>query len=300
MNQPDYYQVLGVSRTASIDDIKRAYRRLARQYHPDVSHEPNAEERFKSISEAYEVLHDPQKRQAYDQTFEQARPARPHAHSRWQSNTHSRRATNPNDIFNQWFKGAAEGNEYNFRSVGEDQEVRLELSLEEAYQGGQQSIQVQVTELDRLGRPVTRTKSLSVKIPAGVTEGQRIRLSGQGSKGAISDGDLYLNIHLKPHPLYQVQGRDVTLEVPITPWEAALGCAIEVPTLGGKVAVTVPANAQSGQKLRLRGRGLPGNPAGDHYVKVHIVNPPVHSESSRELFRRLARELPFNPREGLY
>jgi curved DNA-binding protein len=188
-----------------------------------------------------------------------------------------------------------------FQRQGEDQHARIELTLEEAYHGGSRSLQLQAPEVDAMGRGVTRPKSLNVRIPRGVTNGQKIRLIGQGSPGLGSgpSGDLYLEVILKSHALYQVQGRDIILELPLTPWEAALGTRVEVPTLGGRVTLTIPANAQTGQRLRLRGRGLPGKPAGDQYVILQIVNPPVNSEAARQLFQHMAEELDFNPRTHL-
>jgi curved DNA-binding protein len=176
--------------------------------------------------------------------------------------------------------------------------VSLEISLEEAFQGGQRSLQLQAPERDADGRLTIRGRTLNVKIPAGVTNGQKIRLSGQGGAGSGggSSGDLYLEVTIRRHPLYKMQGRDLTLELPLAPWEAALGCKVEVPTLGGPVALNIPANARNGQKLRLRGRGLPGQPPGDQFAVLRIVNPPADTEAARELFQRMERELRFDPR----
>jgi len=174
--------------------------------------------------------------------------------------------------------------------------VPLEISLEEAFHGGSRALQLQVPERGASGQ--TRTRTLNVKIPAGVTTGQKIRLSGQGGAGSGGgpSGDLYLELTIRPHPLYQVRNRDITLELPLAPWEAALGGKVEVPTLGGNVTLNIPANAQNGQTLRLRGRGLPGQPPGDQLAVLRIVNPPAENEAARELFRRMERELLFDPR----
>lgn len=314
MKYQDYYQTLGVARDASAEDIKKAYRRLARKYHPDVSKEPGAEERFKEVAEAYEVLRDPEKRAAYDQlggNWQAGQEFRPPPG--WQSGT--KRPRRPADGFSGadfsdffeslfgnlhgrgGFAGAHSGFNSGFKSTtGQDQTVPLEISLEEAYQGGQRALQLQTPEKDGSGRVATRT--LNVKIPAGVVNGQKIRLAGQGGAGGSGglNGDLYLEMKIKPHPLYTVQDRDIFVELPLTPWEAALGGKVEAPTLGGSVTLNIPANARNGQKLRLRGRGLPGQSSGDQFVVLRIVNPPVNTEAARALFQRMAQELPFDPR----
>lgn len=308
MKYRDYYQILGVARDASAEDIKKAYRRLARKYHPDVSKEPGAEERFKEVAEAYEVLRDADKRAAYDQLG-----------SNWKAGQEFRPPPGWQGGHGQPFTGGFGGRDFSdffeslfgnlgglggfagargFQSAGADQTVPLEISLEEAYHGGSRALQLQVPERNASGQMTTRLRTLNVKIPAGVTTGQKIRLSGQGGAGSGGglSGDLYLELTIRPHPLYKVRGRDITLELPLAPWEAALGAKVEVPTLGGSVTLSIPANARNGQTLRLRGRGLPGQPPGDQLAVLRIVNPPVESEAARELFRHMARELPFNPR----
>ncbi len=305
MEYKDYYKMLGVSRTASKDEIKKAYRRLARKYHPDVSKEAHAEERFKATAEAYEVLRDPEKRRAYDQLgadWKAGQKFRPPPG--WEQRTDSRGfggGPNFSDFFESLFGGygfSAGGARGGFRQPGENQRVSIEISLEESYHGGSRTLQLRLPERDGIGRNGSRLKSLNVKIPAGIGNGQKIRLAGQGapSMGGGPNGDLYLEISLRHHHLYQVKDKDIILELPLTPWEAALGSQIQVPTLGGFVTLNIPTNAQSGQKLRLRGRGLPGNPAGDQYVALRIVNPPANSKTARDLFRRMAAELDFNPR----
>lgn len=304
MEYKDYYKILGVPRTAPEAEIKKAYRRLARKYHPDVSKEADAEERFKLVAEAYEILRDTDKRSAYDQlgaNWKAGQEFRPPP-GRGQSPHFRDRGAgggDPSDFFESLFGGfGAASRQRGFRRKGEDQHIRIELTLEEAFHGGNRTLEVQIPEVDTLGRGAARGKSLNIKIPAGVTHGQKIRLSGQGTPGVggHAHGDLYLEVALRPHPLFQVKGRDLTLELPITPWEAALGNRVQVPTLAGKVTLNISANAQTGQKLRLRGRGLPGNPPGDQYVVLHIVNPPADSDVARKLFRRMADELHFNPR----
>ncbi|HAS52015.1 MAG TPA: cytochrome C biogenesis protein [Gammaproteobacteria bacterium] len=317
MKYKDYYQILGVGRDAPEEAIKKAYRRLARKYHPDVSKESGAEERFKEVSEAYEVLRDAEKRAAYDQlgrnwqAGQDFRPppgwqggARPHPGMGGFS------SSDFSDFFESLFGKAGapsgfagmSGRSGGFATSGQDQTVALDISLEEAYQGGSRAVQLQTPEREASGRVVNRTRTLNVKIPAGVANGQKIRLSGQGSagKGGGPSGDLYLEVSIKPHHLYKIRSRDITLELPLAPWEAALGCKLEAPTLGGPVTLNIPANAQNGQKLRLRGRGLPGNPPGDQLVTLRIVNPPADSEAAQELFQRMQQELPFDPRAHLH
>ena len=309
MKYKDYYQILGVARGASEEEIRKAYRRLARKYHPDVSQENNAEERFKEVAEAYEVLRDSEKRAAYDQLGSNWR-----AGQDFRPPPGWRGGPSPggggfggrdfSDFFESLFgnlggvggfggahahaRGFQGGGGRGFQAGGEDRTQTLEITLEEAYHGGQRALRVQGPE----------PRTLNVRIPVGVTTGQKIRLGGQGSIGigGRSSGDLYLQIAIKPHPFYQLKERDITVELPLAPWEAALGCKVEVPTLGGMVTLNIPANASNGQKLRLRGRGLPGQSPGDQFVVLRIVNPLADTEEARECFRRMERELPFNPR----
>lgn len=311
MKYQDYYQILGVARDASAEDIKKAYRRLARKYHPDVSKESHAEDRFKEVAEAYEVLRDAEKRAAYDQlgrNWQAGQEFRPPPG--WQGGQSRQRrpadgfsGQDFSDFFESMFgnlhgRGGFAGARGGFQSAGQSQTVALEISLEEAYHGGTRALQLQAPERDASGGVITRTRTLNVKIPAGVANGQKIRLAGQGNAGSGGgpSGDLYLEMKIKPHPLYMVQDRDITLELPLAPWEAALGGKVEVPTLGGSVTINIPANARNGQKLRLRGRGLPGQPPGDQIMMLRLVNPPADTEAARELFQRMARELPFDPR----
>ncbi|HPF58946.1 MAG TPA: DnaJ C-terminal domain-containing protein [Candidatus Competibacteraceae bacterium] len=315
MQYKDYYQILGVSRDASEEAIKKAYRRLARKYHPDVSKESGAEERFKEVAEAYEVLRDSEKRAAYNQlgnNWRAGQEFRPPPG--WQGREGARTYTSGfssrdfSDFFESLFGGMGAGGRSGFAGMGgmgsgfatpgQDQTVGLEISLEEAYHGGSRALQLQTPERDASGQVVSRTRTLNVKIPAGVTNGQKIRLSGQGSAGMRGgpSGDLYLEVSLRPHHLYKLRERDVSVELPLAPWEAALGCKVEVPTLGGTVTLNIPANAKNGQKLRLRGRGLPGDPPGDQLAVLRIVNPPANTEAARQIFERMKKELPFNPR----
>jgi curved DNA-binding protein len=312
---------MGVARDASQEVIKRSYRRLARKYHPDVSKEPDAEAKFKEVQEAYEVLKDPEKRAAYNQLGENWRAGqdfRPppdwgtgFEFSRGRGGAGGRAARDEgaaefSDFFSELFGarspfGRARGaGRSDFAAAGQDHMARVEIDLEDAYRGGSRTIELRAAELGPDGRVHVKPRTLRVSIPAGVTEGQQIRLAGQGSPGIGGGpaGDLYLEIAIRPHPLYKLEGRDVALELPVAPWEAALGEHVSVPTLGGSVDMKLPAGARAGQKLRLRGRGLPGPTPGDQYVSLKIVLPPDSAEA-RELFERMKRELSFDPRAGL-
>lgn len=311
MKFKDYYQTLGVSRDATPEQIKQAYRRLARKYHPDVSKEPNAEERFKEISEAYEVLQDKEKRIAYDRlgaNWQAGQEFTPPPGWDFSFDLGGFGGAGPfgfSDFFETLFGRARRSPDLGFteRAVrrGADERTKIQITLEEAYRGTERALQLQLPEMDNYGRATMRTCTLRVKIPAGVTQGQQIRLAGQGQPGLGGGrkGDLYLEVAITPHPLFRVEDRDVYLNLPITPWEAALGATIKVPTLAGAVDLKVPAGSQSGRKLRLRARGLGVKPPGDQYVVLQILTPAAETEAARELYRRMAREMPFNPRAHL-
>ena len=310
MQFKDYYELLGVSRTAEQDAIKKAYRRLARKYHPDVSKEPDAEERFKEVNEAYEVLSDPEKRAAYDQlgaNWKAGQDFRPppgweQAAGFGGAGQHGFGgadfgANGFSDFFETLFgggfrqagAGAGRTGGAGFRARGQDLEAELALDLETAYHGGRQTLRL------------SGGRTLSVNIPAGVGDSQRIRLSGQGAQGIGGGpaGDLYLTVRIRPHELFRLEGRDVVLELPVAPWEAALGATITVPTLAGKVDLKIPAGSRAGRKMRLKGRGLPGKTPGDQYVVLRIETPPAQTEEQREFYERMRRELPFDPRAHL-
>ena len=306
MQYKDYYKTLGVDRGASQDEIKRAYRRLARKYHPDVSKEHDAEARFKELGEAYEVLKDPKKRAAYDRlgaNWKSGQDFRPPPEWNREFNFGGGRGFGRrggfggggdfSDFFENLFgQGSPFGGSINEEAFanrkGSDRRTPLPITLEEAFGGGSRRVDV-------------GGRKLQVKIPAGISDGSQIRLAGQGDMPLVGGarGDLYLEVKIQPHRLYELEGRDLVLKLPITPWEAALGARISVPTLGGRVEMKIPAGSQSGGKLRLKGRGLPGKPAGDLYVALRIVTPPAESAAAREFYQRMERELPFDPRADL-
>ena len=316
MQYKDYYKIMGVSKDASQDEIKRAYRKLARKYHPDVSKEKDAEQHFKEVGEAYEVLKDPEKRSAYDQLGanwkagqEGFRPP-----PGWDAGfefhgggftDHTMGSEEFSDFFESLFgRGAGgfrheTGSRSHYRSRGEDSHAKVFIDLEDAYQGASKSISLHTTVLSPDGHPQLKERILNVKIPKGVKEGQSIRLQGQGSPGIGGGqaGDLYLEIGFNPHSIYQVSGSDVSLEVPITPWEAALGCKITVPTPSGMVDLKIPPNSSSGKKMRLKGHGIPGKTPGDFYVTLAIVLPDALSEKELSLYESLKNASGhFNPR----
>lgn len=311
MEYKDYYKIMGVARDASQDEIKRAYRKLARKYHPDVSKAPDAEERFKELGEAYEVLKDPEKRAAYDQlgaNWQSGQDFRPPPD--WDQGFEFHGGGQPrgdasqfSDFFESLF---GQGNLGGFggRSVhahGKDAHARVQIDLEDAYRGAERAISLRHTELDTQGRPQLKERTLKVRIPKGVRAGQQIRLAGQGDPGLGrgEPGDLYLQIEFKPHTRYRVEGRDVFLDLPVAPWEAALGGKVRAPTPDGPVELSIPSGSSSGRRLRLKGRGIPGKPPGDFYVVVDIVAPPAHNEAVRTAYRELERQTDFNPRAAL-
>ncbi|MFH8596592.1 DnaJ C-terminal domain-containing protein [Streptomyces rimosus] len=311
----DLYEVLGVPRTASQDEIQQAYRRLARKYHPDVNKDPGEEERFKNLNEAHSVLSDPKTRARYDRFGEDFRKIPEDFDERAAAGAgggfrarrtagaggpRARYATGFGDDFategvdfedllgSLFGAGAARGG-----VPGADQEAELPLTLEEAFKGGRRTV--------TLAGPTGQPRRYEVNVPPGVTGGQRIRLAGEGGRGSgdASGGDLYLRVRIQPHPQFRLDGRDVHVQVPATPWEAALGATVPVPTPGGGTAkVSVPAGSSSGRRLRLRGEGMP-NPRGadgDLYAELRVMVPPTLSDRERELFEELAATSSFDPR----
>jgi curved DNA-binding protein len=309
MEFKDYYAILGVDKNATADDIKKAYRRLARKYHPDVSKEADAAQRMAAINEANTVLSDPEKRAAYDALGRrpQGQDFRPPPD--WDAGFEfSGGGFNPgeddySDFFASLFGRAARARRgADAPSMrGGDHHAKVTIDLADAYDGATRSVSLRAARLDAAGRVVTEDRVLDVTIPKGVRAGQHIRLRGQGAAGIGGGptGDLYLEIEFRSDDRYRVDGRDVTERVPITPWEAALGATIEVPTPSGSVEVTVPPGSRGGRKLRLRGRGIPGDPPGDLYLELEIVTPPATTEAERELYRTMERQMKFNPRQAM-
>ncbi|MCW5591573.1 MAG: DnaJ domain-containing protein [Burkholderiales bacterium] len=307
MQFKDYYQALGVSRDASADEIKKAFRKLARKYHPDVSKEKDAEARMKDVNEAYNVLSDPEKRAAYDRLgpgWESGQEFRPPPG--WDAPFEfSTRGFTPgeeadfSDFFSGLFgrmggmRGGARG-----PGRGEDHHARVLLDIEDAFGGVSRQVSLRVPAVDASGRVSYRERTLNVKIPKGVHAGQVIRLAGQGAPGVGGSiaGDLLLEVEFRPHPRYRADGRDLLLTLPVAPWEAALGAVVPVRLPGGEVRVRVPEGAQSGAQLRLRGKGIPGEPPGDALLDLEVVLPPADSPRARQLYESMARELGFDPR----
>jgi curved DNA-binding protein len=320
MDFKDYYKVLGVERTASEDEVRKAYRKLARKYHPDVSKEADAELKMRDINEANDVLRDKEKRAAYDALVDRVAQGR-HAGGAqggfspppdWDEGFEFHRGpgAGPADHadFSEFFSslfGAAERRSaarQNHRARGEDHHAAIEIALEDALQGVEREISLRALEAGDDGQPDWKTRTLSVKIPAGVHPGQYIRLARQGMPGHGGEppGDLYLEVRIAPHKLYRIEGRDIYMTLPVTPTEAALGAQVEVPTpAGGTVELTVPARSRGGLKLRLKGRGFGGSPPGDLYLLLEIALPPADSETARQAYEQLAKAVPFNPRRHL-
>jgi curved DNA-binding protein len=315
MDFKDYYQIMGVRRDATQDEIKRAYRKLARKYHPDVSKEADAEVRFKEVGEAYEVLKDPEKRAAYDQlgaNWKAGQDFRPPPD--WERGFDFRGgeftgadAGQFSDFFESLFGrggfggGGARQAQREFHARGEDTYARVLIDLEDAYTGASRIITIRNSEPGPDGWLQSREHTLNVRIPKGVRQGQHIRLAKQGGAGIGkgAHGDLYLEVEFRPHPFYHVEGKDVFLDLPVAPWEAALGAAVKVPTPSGTVDLKIPANSAGGRKLRLKGRGIPAKPPGDLYVALQVALPPAQTEAAKNAYREFEKALKFNPRTRL-
>jgi curved DNA-binding protein len=325
MKYKDYYATLEVERSATQDEIKRAYRKLARKYHPDVSKQADGEERFKEVGEAYEVLKDPEKRAAYDRMG-----------SEWQNGPEFQPPPNWDEGFE--FRGAGSqaggyaGDEAGYQAGGEanlddffeamfgrtrgahqrqgaaaamggqDHHAKILIDLEEAYHGAQRGITLQMPVVDPQGHVTLESRTLNVTIPKGIRAGQHLRLAGQGSPGIGGGppGDLYLEIAFREHPRFRVDGRDVSLDLPVAPWEAALGAQITVPTPDGSVEMTVPKGSQGGRRLRLKGKGIPGSQPGDLYVVLNIVLPPADTERAAAAYDVMRQAFNFDPRAHFY
>ena len=307
MKYKDYYAILGVQKTASADEIKGAYRKLARKYHPDVSKEKDAEAKFKEVAEAYQTLKDPEKRAAYDQlgSYQPGQDFQPPPD--WQQHfgdTHfSFDDIDLSDLFEslRGGGGARAGRRGQPRAMrGQDYEVTAQITLDQAYRGAEVDLDLSVPEYDAQGNPHRVSHAFKARIPKGASDGQRLRIPGKGGKGFNGgpDGDLYLNIVLEPHPLFRVSGHDLYIDLPLAPWEAVLGTSVELPTPGGAVQLKVPPGTHAGQHLRLGKRGLPTprGAEGDLFAIVQIAVPTIVSEAERALYKQLAETSTFNPR----
>jgi curved DNA-binding protein len=303
MEFKDYYEVMGVGRDATQDEIKRAYRKLARKYHPDVSKEPDAERHFKDVGEAYAVLKDPEKRTAYDQLgadLKSGQDFRPPPN--WDQgfefhggDSAGAGAADFSDFFETLF--GREGFRGGLR--GEDTRARIVIDLEDSYLGATRTITLKHSEPGDDGRPVVRNRNLSVKIPKGVRPGQHIRLAKQGSAGAGhgASGDLILEIAFRQHSHFHVEGKDVYLNLSVAPWEAELGANVKTPTPTGDVDLTIPPHSKAGRKLRLKGRGLPGKEPGDFYAVLQIALPRAETATQKAAYREFARAFEFDPQQ---
>lgn len=314
MEFKDYYKVLGVERTASEDELKKAFRRLARKHHPDVSKAPDAATRMQEINEAYEVLRDPEKRAAYDQVGQGAQAGQEfRPPPGWDAGYEFSGAPDGagfgdrnSDFFEALFGaarrrggGRAWRDEAGPRGRGQDHHAKIVIPLEDAFHGATRTLSLHRPEFDDRGHGVMRERQLNVNIPKGIRHGQQIRLAGQGTPGFGGEpaGDLYLEVEFEPHPRYRVDGRDLYVTLPVAPWEAALGATVPVSTPGGRLEMNVPAGSQAGRKLRLKGRGIPGAAPGDLYVVLEVVLPPADSDKARALYRQMAADLAFDPRQ---
>jgi len=317
MEFKDYYKVLGVERTASDDDIKKAFRRLARKHHPDINKAPEAAARMQELNEAHEVLRDKEKRAAYDRVGQGAQGGQPfQPPPGWDSGFEF--SGGPADfgagedhsaffeaLFGAARRGARGRPDRGFDEPrarrGQDHHAKIVVPLEDAFHGATRAITLHSPEMDAAGNVSLHERTLQVGIPKGIRAGQQIRLAGQGSAG-FGDGprgDLYLEVEFAPHPRWRVDGRDLYFTLRVAPWEAALGASVDVPTPDGTVEMNVPAGSQTGRKLRLRGRGIPGSPVGDFYVLLELVLPPANDDKARALYRQMARDLAFDPRTTL-
>ncbi len=317
----DYYQILGVERKATQDEIKKAFRKLARKYHPDVAKTKGSEDKFKEVNEAYEVLSDEKKRAQYDSLGANWKAGQEFTPpSGWENvRFEFQGGGSPEEFFSHMGGGASDFFEMLFGQAGQpgsrpfrpqsrsmsepglDHEADITISLEEAYHGVRKSISLSIQESDQFGRITAKTKTLNVSIPPGTVDKSRIRLAGQGGAGVGggASGDLYLRIHVAPHPRYRINGHDLEVELPVAPWEAALGAKISFSTLSGDLTLTVPPGVQSGQKLRLGGKGMAGRnskKAGNLYAIIQIRVPGKLSAREKELFEELARDSDFCPR----
>ena len=311
MEFKDYYALLGIERTATPEEIKRAYRKLARKFHPDVSKEADAEARFKDVSEAYEALSDPEKRAAYDEIGrrrESGQGYEPPPDGGFEFSGRSGGGPADDAAFSDFFesifghraRGAPEPRHAG--SAAADHHAKVQIDLEDAYRGARRTISLRMPVIDEQGQAMLHERQLEVNIPKGVRDGQQLRLVGQGGpgQGGRPAGDLYLEVSIRPHAHFRLDGRDLYLDLPITPWEGALGARVPVPTPDGALELGIPAGSWSGRKLRLKGKGLPGTTPGDLYAVLQVTAPPVQTQADRDAYTALAQaHADFNPRSAL-
>lgn len=312
MEFKDYYSRLGLEKTATPEQIKRAYRKLARKYHPDVSKEPDAEAQFKAVAEAYEALKNPELRAAYDTVGSQhsgGKDFRPPPD--WDNGFEFTEGAGAqsnrerSDFFETLFRRAtadSRGRGAPAQSSGDDHHAKVQIDLAESYRGGRRTISLQLPVRDEQGHLNFKIRQLEVNIPKGVRSGQHLRLKGQGGAGHGTEpaGDLYLEVQFAPHRLFRADGCDVYVDLPVAPWEAALGASVTMPTPDGNVQVSVPAGSPSGRRLRLRGKGLPTTPPGDLYAVLSVVLPPAGNDAAQAAYRALASSFgDFNPRAAM-
>ena len=320
MEFKDYYEIMGVSKSATPEDIKRAHRKLARKYHPDVSKEKDAEARFKELAEAYDVLKDPEKRASYDRlgaNYKAGQDFQPPPDWAGQSQQRDKgfdagSNADHSSFFDSLFKGMGRGQDGGqrggqrthqaFDMHGQDQHAKIQIEIEDSYLGASRTLKLRVQLEGSDGRPTLQDRTIEFVIPKGIRAGQHIRLAAQGGPGMGqgSPGDLYLDVEMLPHPLYRTDTYDVLMDLPITPWEAALGAEIEVPTPTGRVVVTIPASSITGRKLRLKGRGLPAKTPGDFYYVLHVTQPPADTDAGKKIYEAMAATFAdFKPRATL-
>jgi len=314
MQYKDYYKIMDLSRDASQDEVKRAYRKLARKYHPDVSKEADAEAKFKELGEAYEVLKDPEKRAAYNQlgaNWKSGQDFKPPPN--WDEGFEFKGGgftggdnSEFSDFFEQLFgragfQSAHAGRKTSEHLRGQDSHAKIHIDLEDSYRGATRNISLSTPEMSAQGELHVKHRSLNVKIPKGIKQGQHIKLAGQGNPGLGSGeaGDLFLELVFNNHPLYRVAETDVYLDLPVAPWEAALGAKIKVPIPDGSVELKIPPNSRQGSKLRLTGRGLPTKVPGNFFVVLQIVLPPAKTDQAKEIYQNMQQTLGFNPRESM-
>lgn len=318
MEFKDYYKVLGVERTASEDDIKKAFRRLARKHHPDINKAADSATRMQELNEAHEVLRDKEKRAAYDAVGQGAQGGQPfRPPPGWDSGfefsdgpREFSEAADHSAFFEALFGaarrhaaqgGPSHGSDAAHARRGQDHHAKIVVPLEDAFHGATRAITLHSPEMDTEGNVALHERTLQVAIPKGIRSGQQIRLAGQGSPGLGNGqrGDLYLEIEFAPHLTWRVDGRDLYVTLRVAPWEAALGAAVNVATPSGTVEMNAPADSQTGRKLRLRGRGIPGSPPGDFYVILEVVLPPASDDKARAVYRQMAKDLAFDPRAAM-